>query len=425
MNSSETNKNSTENIMNYNLEKQMEKAWTYIWNTLFSDTSNLFYDYISNREHENRFDHLPYPDEIAQQFPNPCGWGTGMEDSMLNAGSVMDILRLRRELAKDQTALPLAEKLIDGMFLCSHVHGVPGFVARSVSPRDLRSCYFNSSRDQFTLCVYGAWRFLRSFPDASPVSRKQAKQILVDIASYCEKNLSPEQDNLLRLDGKPALVSDMIHVFYHEIMRLPMFYAAAWEASGDPHWFELYRNIALDGIERSLKIDMNLNWWDIALSQMQLSVHLLASVESDEQLRGKYLQFLKLGAQLAEKEFKNTITKTNAFNGDWNCLNRDWRRMKMRIRGETLEKTGSSAIYKGYPYMLPEFPEQYEVPYSILRSAGNLLYCVCLSPENTPSQDLLNTFKELAMKSDYNTHASDAPVKLLHGYWIAKSGNIF
>ena len=52
-------------------------AYDYIWKKLFCAKTGLFYDRIS--PDDDRFSHLPSVEEIAKQFPNPSGWGTGME----------------------------------------------------------------------------------------------------------------------------------------------------------------------------------------------------------------------------------------------------------------------------------------------------------------------------------------------------------
>lgn len=400
----------------------MNDAWNYVWEKLFCEKTNLFYDYLTNHNHEQRFDHLPLLEEIEIQFPNPGGWGTGMEDSMLNAGSIMDVLRLRWELTGDPNALKMAEQVLSGMCNCAEVHGTRGFVVRSISPRDGHSCYFNSSRDQFTLCVYGAWRFLRSFHNSDDSFGEKAKTLLADIASYCEQTVTIENSfDLLRLDGKPALVSKMVNVTVHQIMQLPMFYAAAWDATKNPHWFELYRKYAVPAIEENFNLDPDHPWWDIELSQMQISLALLVTVEPEPELRGKYHEAMRLVAELAEKYLRIELRKAQEFAGDWDSLNSVWRTMDMRVRGEILKTPQSSALYGGYAYLLPRFPEQYEIPYSLLRAVGNLLYTIMLSPDFSPAPAIIEAFAEIAAKPDYPAHGSDAPINVLHGYWMTRS----
>ena len=118
---------------------------------LFCEQSHLIYDALSSLD-EHRFDFLPLPEEIRRGFPNNKGYSTGMEDSMINAGMAMDICILRAELFPEtrEECAEFAGKLLKGMELCATVHGRNGYIVRSVSHRDGKSCYPCSSRDQMT-----------------------------------------------------------------------------------------------------------------------------------------------------------------------------------------------------------------------------------------------------------------------------------
>lgn len=215
-------------------QNKINALWHHIRNNLFSPETNLIYDCRTSPDPAQRFAFLPTPEEIAVDFPNPCGWSTGMEDCMLNAGSVLDTLALERE--SGETDEVFAGRILDGIFRCTTVHGRPGFVARGLSPYDGRSCYSNSSRDQFSLAVYGVWRYWRAFRNAPAANREQARNILRSIAEFCEARVTPENNyDLGRLDGGRALVSKMWESAAHEALRLPMIYAAAFEATGEPH----------------------------------------------------------------------------------------------------------------------------------------------------------------------------------------------
>lgn len=397
----------------------MEQAWDYLWRDMFCETTNLFYDYRTGEGGE-RFAHLPYPAEIAAQFPNPCGWGTGMEDSMLISGSVVEVLALRHRLLGDPSAAARAEKVIAGIHLCSHIHGRSGYLVRSVSPRDGRSCYINTSRDQLTLAVYGAWRFLKAFPAASPAARAMAREVLVDIASYCEKTLSPDNGfNLLRLDGRPG-DPDICSMWgenarAHETMRLPMIYAAAWDITGDPHWEGLYRRYAEPGIELNLRPDPHHWWWDIEFSQMQLSLRLVYEVEPEGALRSRVREALHMGSRLAEKEFREKLAAARAFSGDWNAPRKNWRRGMMLLRPGV---GGDSALFQGYPYVMPQQAPESDAPVNIMRALGNDLYAMLMDGDYRLPAELADGFAEAVRRPDYARAAVPAPVSVLHGYWV-------
>ncbi len=411
--------------MSVKLKNKMDEAWDYIWAGLFNPQTRLFYDYRTSLHPETQFAHLPTPEEIALQFPNPAGWGTGMEDSMLNAGSVMEILCLRKELESYPEALSLASQVLGGILSCAYGHGVDGFLVRSLCPDDGQSCYFNSSRDQFTLAVYGVWRFLNTFPEAPEKLRADAKRLLVDIARYCERVIDPDHDDLLRLDGKPALVSTMVNVAPHERLRLPMFYAAAWAATDDPHWFDLYRQYARSGIVDTLAIDRSRRWWDWELPQLQLSLARLREIEPEAVLKKQYADAMLITADLASRELRDRQARAAGYLGNWDVPNLDWRQMPMTTRPETLTPSSRSMLFGGYPYLMPQFPEAFHTPYSLLRGVGNLAYAALMCPEFKPLPDLLTGFLQTAIKPNYSQHHSDGAINILHGYWIGLNRSFF
>lgn len=120
----------------------------YLWEKLYCEKTSLFYDRICKGD--DRFAELPTLDEISKQFPNPCGWSTGMEDCSINAGHMLEILSLQHTVSYENISTKV-ECVIKGIHLCQSVHGKIGFLVRGVSPFDKKSCYFNSSRDQITI----------------------------------------------------------------------------------------------------------------------------------------------------------------------------------------------------------------------------------------------------------------------------------
>ena len=133
-----------ENGKSFN-QQSLECAWRQIHDILFHPGTGMVYDYVTSHDPNHRFDHLPSPEEIAAGFPNPCGWSTGMEDCALNGGILLDLMRFR-----GWENSVFAAKIAEGVIRCGTVHGQDGFIARGISPHDGKSCYSNSSRDQFT-----------------------------------------------------------------------------------------------------------------------------------------------------------------------------------------------------------------------------------------------------------------------------------
>ena len=99
---------------------------------------------------------------IRLLIPNPAGYGTGMEDCMLNAGIMMDAVVSRYEAAGDSSMRSYAERICRGLILDATVSSQKGYLPRGVSPADCQSHYIDTSRDQYTNWIYGAYRMYYS-----------------------------------------------------------------------------------------------------------------------------------------------------------------------------------------------------------------------------------------------------------------------
>lgn len=383
----------------------MQTAEQYIWKRLFREETNLFYDFVSSYD-DSAFGHLPLPEEIAKQIPNPCGWGTGMEDSMLNGGAMLDVLCLRGRKEDAQRA----SRIFRGLRLAATVHGRRGFVARSVSPLDGRSCYINSSRDQYTLFVYGLWKYFHS-PLSSELEKEQIRDLLSAVAEYCE-----DRDFLRRLDGAPGLVCRLTgEIGIHEVMRLPMFFAAAWDVTGNPHWFELYRRHAVPGIRRNLEFRSKTDWWYMELNQMTVSLLLLAAV--DPELAPSCREILRMAADraaemlAAHREYWKTIEL------DESVLPGNWRSMPFRLCHYYPVDAGS--LYYGFPYYCPSPEPEFSRVQEKLRELGQVAF-VLFSVRRAPEWE--DYFLRQVAQIDFTRHATYAPVNLLHA-WTARNSD--
>lgn len=214
-------------------KKLPEDAWFLLTKRLFCEKTSLVYDSLSSLRPEKRFEHLPFPEEIVRHVPNPAGWGTGMEDCMLNAGSVLEICILRARVELEQQpgnsgVCPSNPGWNGGVCNCTWQAGICR--SRNFSP-GWKVLLHQLLPRQFTLFEYGLWRFFHC-EFAGEGERDRIRRLLTQVADYCEQVVRPEnENNLLRLDGLPGMVSQMIGVAPHEEFRLPMFYLAAWDVS--------------------------------------------------------------------------------------------------------------------------------------------------------------------------------------------------
>ena len=396
----------------------MEKIHDYIWEQLFHPATNLFYDYLSDRNPARRFDHLPSVTEIGRQFPNPCGWGTGMEDCMLNAGSVMEILRLRRRTAGEN--LPLALRVLDGIHRCATIHGKNGFIVRGVSPHDGKSCYWNSSRDQFTLAVYGVWRFLESYPEAPGEARAEARDILRMVGDFCSTRIGQPGASLGRLDGGPAVVSDLWDCAPHEMMRLPMFFGAAFLATGEPRFRRLMEEFVRPGLEATLRMDPEVYWWDVPLAQMTLSLRFFEETGLCPEYSAEVAAALRGAAALAHRDLQKNLAEAENYRGRWETLNTNWRRLPMLLRPETLSQEGRESTFGSCSYLNPCFPPEFHRPNSFLRAFGNDLVSMLYgSVKPTPEEWM--RLSALICRVDFPQCGGSGPIQLLHGLQLAES----
>jgi hypothetical protein len=280
--------------MSITMEQQLlnkaEQAWSVSWTRYFRSETALFYDYVSSKDPAQSQAHLPTADEVNRQFPNLCGWGTGMEDSAISAGVWMATICDRFDATGDPTMKGYADKVWAGMALLMQVSNAPGFLPRSVCLADGHSHYSNSSRDQYTHYCHGLWRFYHS-PLAEDAQRTAMRGIMTAICARLEANVVTENDySLCREDGRPGLVDKMWEVWGpHEWARLPMLYAIGWELTGDGHWCDMYRRYAWEAACKSTPTPDNHPAY--ALQQAIFSFEPLVAIESaDPDLRAAWLQ---------------------------------------------------------------------------------------------------------------------------------------
>ena len=401
----------------------LEQAWSFLWDRFFDRRTFLFYDYLVDDPARggavNRPDaatwHLPAPELIRRGIPNPCGCGTGMEDSVLTAGTVMDTIAARHAVTGEPQLGALAADVYRGMALCMDVCSRPGFVARSVSPADGKSHYPDSSRDQYTHWVWGAWVLYRS-PLAGAAQRASVRTHLAAIAAACERDVRPENDwNLLREDGKPGLVCKMWgDLKPHEYLRLPMFYAAAWKTAGDPRWGELYRRYREEAFERSLPFRCDSGYTYTGL-QMQYSLRLLFEAEEDEAWRRKYLALM---TSLAEQYAPLTVPRAEALLRPEGLAGLNW-----AYRPWNEVPASWAGFVGGKAYYCPgqsEFPDNRA--FYPLRAVGESAAIAALCPGFRPPAGTVEALEALAAAVDYARHHTYAPLALVNAYWRLRAG---
>ena len=215
----------------------------------YPDTG-LVYDYSPGTP--GRF---PPTEQIHAAIPDPCGYGTGMEDCMLSGGTLLDALVFLAERGGAAEIRGFASGIAGGMLRCAEA-GRDGFLPRGLSPEDGASHYPDSSRDQYTLFVYGLWRYARS-ELCGGNEKERIRAAFERIADRAERNVTPETGfDLLREDGLPSRFTQMWGgaLGNHEVFRLPMIHLAAWDLSRRPARWETYLRYRDEALRRSLPV---------------------------------------------------------------------------------------------------------------------------------------------------------------------------
>ena len=268
-------------IRNRRLHQKAGEAWRFAWQHLYDPGTSLFYDFVSSYDAKRRFAHLPTADEIARQYPNTNGWGTGMEDSAITAGVMMSMLCDRYQATGDAALREPAAKVFAGMVLCGTLSPARGLVLRSVSPFDGTSHYIETSRDQVTHFAHGLWRFYHSrLSDGA--QRARMREMIAAVCERMETHVTAKHRFAICMENdQPGVVDKMWHVAPHEAARLPMIYRIGYDLTGARHWRALYRRYALPAARQSLQVPLEMRT-PYAFLQQQVSLEPLYRMENED-----------------------------------------------------------------------------------------------------------------------------------------------
>ena len=382
------------------LHAQAEDIWQGLWERLYCPKTKLIYDYVTG-DAPNYWNCLPTPEEVARQYPNPCGWGTGMEDSVINGGAMLSVLCDRYAVTQNIELQRLARDIADGLYACAMSHGTPGFVARSLCPADGKSVYKNSSRDQYTHLVHGFWKLYHS-PLADEGMKARIAEALVAVARFTERSVTPENNYcLLMLDGRPApqvcqmWAAKREDICPHEAARLPMIYAAAYDVSGDAHFKAACEKYLKEALELSCAL-----WpWPYlayALFQMACSLEVLRAVYPDGEAnllcrralgdaaeRVQYSAMKSAGEYLVEHEEQTRFP--------------DWRTRELQ---------------DNYGYLVPRFDWK-----QTSREAGEAALVQMMAPDFAFSPLQQTLFRRALGGRSFKSYGESGPLYLMAAYW--------
>lgn len=106
------------------------ELWNYMFENLFCTKTKMFYDIVVAEQRGQFENYLPSLDMIRKGIPNPCGWGTGMEDCVSNGSVMLDAML---DAYKTENTEYLKKKIFhvfSGLKTCASVSESEGFLAR-------------------------------------------------------------------------------------------------------------------------------------------------------------------------------------------------------------------------------------------------------------------------------------------------------
>lgn len=380
-------------------EEKIQNAWDFVENRLMLGNTNLIYDKTLKTEE------FPSLADINKGYPNPCGYSTGMEDSMICAGTILDACLCRFEKQKSDYAEKLAHLIVNGMIKCADSAKSEGFLPRSVSPNDGISHYVDSSRDQYTLFIFGAVRYLQSSLCRDD-ERDAFCKILLKFAKRAEKNVTADNNyDMLCENGESSLNTTLWgeKMQNHEAMRLPMIYISAYYASSDEKWLKLYENIVDKAIERSLP--MNEYYWHYySLQQMQASLFVCRLLDPDKNRKAKLSAIMKEVAKYSLNKAQSVVDELDK-HSNYNAFAVPFAKMNSRIDERFCENA----------YRLC-FDDEDASDYFCLQDSA--CAAVAYSLGCNKHSDLIYRMFELGLKKiDYNLHSRNTPVYFLQAYY--------
>lgn len=286
-----------------------EAMWNSAWTRFFSPKTEVFYDLIISYDPQKSLEFVPTAGEIERlSKANPNGYSTGMEDGMIIGGIMMCAVLDKYEMTKDPSLKKFADAIARGMARCALSSKARGFVARAVSVSDGRSFFPSTSRDQYTHCVHGLYKYFKS-PLATAEDKKLAAEICAAVADRMLENVKPETNyDALNADGSPSTrgLSRMWKVDPHEAARLPMIYAVASFMTGDEKYGREYKKYAAEAVAQSKNFSRKMAPW--AQLQMQASLEVLRDFAETDAQREEIAGIMREVSKLAAERLRGAVS---------------------------------------------------------------------------------------------------------------------
>ena len=248
-------------------------------------------------------------------------YGRGLEDCAIVGGVALSMLCDKYAVTKDRSVAEDARKMARGLINLCTVHGVKGFVARGICVEDGKSVCALSSRDQYTHCLHGLWRYWHS-PLLDPALKADIVRVVSEVADRMVEQVTEENDWSFQQavgNGPTRGICKMRFVNPHEGARLAMFYAVAWDISRKEAYRTLWRTYVDEGLESSLRLKTataeELRKLEGVMPpytflQMQTSLEVLYAVAESDDERARVREAMQKPAEMAAVRAKSVLSSS-------------------------------------------------------------------------------------------------------------------
>lgn len=388
-----------------------DKIWELMLTRLYSEKTHTFYDYTLPDKIQKFEEYLPSPEIIDKQIPNPCGWGSGMEDGVINGSIMLENAIEAYKYTKDEKYISLAKDFFKGLKTLASVSSSDGFLARNVSPVDGKTHYIDSSRDQYTHWIYSCTKYYESGL-ADGDEKEFIKKTLCAFAKRARRTMTEETGfNLLREDEKKGFVVYMWgNIDAHEWMRICMFFISAWKICGDESFKDDYYRFRDEALERSEKICFSRLPKLFAIHQMQLSIRYVYDLDTDENFRQRCLALMEKTAEhcksvvldIKKKHEENDLLKGKLFE------TKPWNLLPANFWG----------FLDGYGYYVPQFTKgNFDSVDWHINNVGDGVATYLLCPTSKFDDSLLKAVELIGNSMDYENYYADSTSHLLYPYY--------
>jgi len=253
---------------------------------------------------------LSSPAEIAagtvRGKPVPYGYGSGIQDMALENGQFLFALCDVYDATHDPEIAQLAQEIFQGIRLVATVSPEPGFAPRGPHP-DGKSYYRNSSRDQHAALAEALWRY-----GCCALATVDDRQFIAGELDEMARRMEANDWKILVEDG-----SSVAHVGFSWKQSTPIgaisllsFLAMVVDATGDPHWEEVYSKYSDEKDSFRWRVMLNpdavKDWKPFTLYSNQFTQALLALQRAEHEPARKR-QVSELLRRLARRALNSNV----------------------------------------------------------------------------------------------------------------------